>query len=256
MFWRYIKSCWNSIMYCIFPQITVIQETKKSVILYDNRLKRICKFSTPYFNDREIFFYEKLRYADVTLPNVESAYFSTYFPYNFYISDRHKARFSTYRCILLPKIDCDLFDYQKLIQNDEKKKIEIARQMIQCVLNLHKHNLVHLDIKLENFVLYKNKVYLIDFDSMHTYDESIPTAPFTGTSHYLDPKEKAKLKKNRQIIEVSFDIDIYALLYSIVMLFTGYEYRFNNKYEMLRLLVTSDQDFNRIIYQLIDYPPN
>ena len=72
----------------------------------------------------------------------------------------------------------ELFEYvYNLIDRrelDEQKIIKIFLNMTKAVKELHSLGFLHLDIKMENFILIKNsdyKVKLIDFDMSRTYCE-------------------------------------------------------------------------------------
>lgn len=74
-----------------------------------------------------------------------------------------------------------------------EKVIDLAKNMLYCVIELQKYNLMHIDIKLENFIfdMHNNKLYLIDFEGC----QKIPPGnrignigTFLTTKNYVPPE--------------------------------------------------------------------
>ena len=73
----------------------------------------------------------------------------------------------------------DLFEKFAYLSKKKKlnkdKKNNIIKEMANCIEQLHQNNFVHLDIKLENFIVYEKKPYqlkLIDFATCHPLSET------------------------------------------------------------------------------------
>jgi serine/threonine protein kinase len=62
----------------------------------------------------------------------------------------------------------DLFIFLQTICINNIVKEKIIYNMLSCIITLHKYGYMHLDIKLENFIIYSNyKIMLIDFGCCH-----------------------------------------------------------------------------------------
>lgn len=93
----------------------------------------------------------------------------------------------------------------------ELHKNFIASELIKIVKELHKHSIFHLDIKPRNIVLSKDKVLLIDFDTIIRKEEK--SEFLKGTLNYIPPE-------GLEGIYGSFT-DIYCLAWTLVFVFTG-----------------------------------
>lgn len=102
----------------------------------------------------------------------------------------------------------DLFnwfnDITKII-NEETIK-QIFKEMVRLVNIMHKNGFVHLDIKMENFLLLKTKdnsikLSLIDFDMAHIYyNEKVKLDKMVGTCGYCDYYIYKKIYSNKSDI--------------------------------------------------------
>ena len=81
---------------------------------------------------------------------------------------------------------------------DEKKIMEIFGKIVEGVINIHKRNVVHADIKLENVVMTKdNEPRIIDFDvSMHKNSRGAAG----GSSFYMAPEVVYKFRNPGTIV--------------------------------------------------------
>jgi calcium-dependent protein kinase len=73
----------------------------------------------------------------------------------------------------------------------EKQAAKIMRQMLLAVSYLHRHNIIHRDLKLENFVFEKkggNHVKLIDFGLAKHWDGRTSMRQQCGTVMYMAPE--------------------------------------------------------------------
>merc|ERR1719238_1312310 len=74
----------------------------------------------------------------------------------------------------------------------EKDAADAARHMLRAVAYLHKHNVVHCDLKLENFLYESNdenaNLKLIDFGFSQTWLKQRPMSSSQGTVCYTAPE--------------------------------------------------------------------
>ncbi len=82
-----------------------------------------------------------------------------------------------------------LFEYDKTFDYNDVKVL--IKKMLYCLEELERYNLVHLDIKFENFVLTESNgvLTLIDFEGAHAYPntyESLKT--YVGTRSFTAPE--------------------------------------------------------------------
>ena len=115
---------------------------------------------------------------------------------------------------ILERCDGDLFNYIYSINKSVESFIDIIYKMTKSISYLHENNLVHLDIKLENF-LYKinNKevdVKITDFGT--TEFEGVVLNMIRGTETTIAPEflNAIYINKNRQYI-VNKKADIFSL---------------------------------------------
>ena len=107
--------------------------------------------------------------------------------------------------------------------------VSFFRKLVQGVINIHKHGIVHADIKLENIVITdKFEPLIIDFDLSVKISEK---KPIRGTRKYMAPEIIGSFGKSSNLV---YDraIDIYSLgvvFYAMVkeefpISFQGFEY--------------------------------
>ena len=110
--------------------------------------------------------------------------------------------------------------YYKYIMN-YKEKLNLIKQMIEAIHELHLLNIIHNDIKLQNFIVYKDKfnmlkVKCIDLECCYFIDKK---KPMIFSKHVLGTDGYMNLSSSRGLI--SKKTDVYALGVSIVEVMNG-----------------------------------
>lgn len=79
---------------------------------------------------------------------------------------------------------------RNLIAIQKDKIVSMAKQMASAVFLLHERNLVHRDIKLSNFLMDQDHIFLHDFDMAAIIDPNEPSFSihFCGTACYTSPE--------------------------------------------------------------------
>ncbi|MET3105731.1 hypothetical protein AAKU58_000544 [Oxalobacteraceae bacterium GrIS 1.18] len=137
--------------------------------------------------------------------------------------------------------------YDLAISEDHNFDHRQWREVLQNLDVLHGNGIVHRDIKCENMVLYKNKVRLVDLDSMG-YVGSFGDKDCVGTPAYLHPILRYS-SYNKVFSGVPYEkiIDQYAMLNSMISVFyDGYlpkngVFNLNKINEFLRCLPCKDE---------------
>lgn len=117
----------------------------------------------------------------------------------------------------------DLFDLMldEDLEFSERDVLEIGKYLFQALILLHRNNIVHRDIKLENIIVRRDDkvAKLIDFGlACWLREGDFPDEMGSGTSNYLPPE--AYLKNYKATPEVWKKSDIYAagiVLYSLAI---------------------------------------
>lgn len=162
----------------------IIAENNNSVIFkaYDDENKRdVCiKFfcnTLPYLKEKiknEHFIQNYCRLLNENIPEVYD-FFSYTFDGKIYIA------------IVMELID-GMSINGKSRNWDLGKKIKFMKWLINIICDLHKNNIIHGDIKLENIIEDKNgNFYLIDFGYSFELNDSIKKKKF-GTQSYCSPE--------------------------------------------------------------------
>ncbi|KAK8857568.1 hypothetical protein M9Y10_015973 [Tritrichomonas musculus] len=143
----------------------------------------------------------------------------------------------------------------------EPETRQILNDVIQGLIHLHKHKIIHHDLKLENFLIGANgRVKIADFGvSVVLKNSDDKNKSFCGTSSYLSPEVLMKESNGH-----SFEVDIWAIgVCAFIMLtgqppFCGFEKEFiyekikNNEYNFPPSIPLSKEakGFIRRIFQV------
>lgn len=131
----------------------------------------------------------------------------------------------------------DYYNNGDLFENFEKKNLNIddyktlISKLIKPIYYIHKKNIVHLDLKLENYLLDANNEYiLIDFQLSeyhnNIYNTLQPLKHTYGTENYMSPEVKKKLFCKSS--------DIFSLGCILYMIYTESFYKGIIEYDRLK----------------------
>ena len=86
-------------------------------------------------------------------------------------------------CVVMTLYECSLYDYRLKGPPTETKMAKIMWKMLEIIESIHKHFVVHRDIKPQNFMIKSGDIYLIDFGLATFYigedGEHCPNKPST-----------------------------------------------------------------------------
>lgn len=132
--------------------------------------------------------------------------------------------------------------------------VSFIKQMIKSIKYLHDKNIIHYDIKLENFVLFEDgTIKLIDFgfsiDSKNSSNKQ-------GTLKYMAPEIKNYLDNKEVKICATNKIDIYSLGISIYYMINFKFPDLNNKLVFDNKLNNKKLDkLNNLIIKMLELEP-
>lgn len=149
--------------------------------------------------------------------------------------------------------------YYKYIMKYEDK-LHLIKQMVESIHELHSLNIIHNDIKLQNFIVYKDnknilKVKCIDLECCYFIDHNNPkiySKNVLGTDGYMN------LSSSRGLI--SKKTDVYSLGVSMVEVMNGdiwsgdeetYEDSRKNVLYFLKQIHKNDENIGKIIKRCI-----
>jgi serine/threonine protein kinase len=69
-----------------------------------------------------------------------------------------------YVCLIIPKYDCSLVEYLTNYISTNERVIQIENMLFYLYFkSIHKHFIIHRDVKPDNFMIKNETIYLIDF---------------------------------------------------------------------------------------------
>ena len=139
--------------------------------------------------------------------------------------------------------DCgnDLFSIVEKNRITESSLLKMLKGVLQCIINMHKHNIFHGDIKLENIVTKdKSKAFLIDFGLSEILENNGKSSKKYGSTFYVAPESLSKQKHGLKA-------DIYALGVTMFIALTGeLPFEGNTIYEYQISQITSEPNIQQL----------
>lgn len=87
-------------------------------------------------------------------------------------------------CVVMTLYECSLYDYRMKGCPTEAKMAKIMWKILEIIESIHKHFVIHRDIKPQNFMIKSGDIYLIDFGLATFYigedGEHCPNKPSTS----------------------------------------------------------------------------
>jgi serine/threonine protein kinase len=102
-----------------------------------------------------------------------------------------------------------------------RTKINYLHQIALGIEYIHQHNIIHLDIKLDNIVVTNNKIKIIDFGSAEYTDNGIVfTTKIKGTVTHRPPEGFCRTDFSKPMISLDYGFDIWSfgiIMYEILL---------------------------------------
>lgn len=100
--------------------------------------------------------------------------------------------------------------------------IYILKEILYCLIEIHKLNIIHRDIKPHNIIvdLTTKSVKLIDFGLSLLYDNNTPLARFMrcGTIGYIAPEVVNNNEMNRKVYDTKSDIFGFGIIAHMLLM--------------------------------------
>ncbi len=168
--------------------------------------------------------------------------------------------------------ECGESNLHQFLKNQPRiaimEKVTIMEQIIKAVSFLHKHNIVHFDLKPENVVMFNSnygmKWKLIDFDSSFDLNvsRSYPISELRYTKEYVSPEVMRFIKTNNNNnnntssnpsseIEINTLMDIWSVGMIGVFVFGSYslwKWLFpNSEFHTSMIVETKQEEINTLL---------
>jgi len=134
-----------------------------------------------------------------------------------------------------PEASCDLFEliYNRKCSNEDKIKMSI--DIISGIKCLHENNIIHLDIKPENILIFGDNCQVCDFDTSIHLDEDkyfkVISWPISSTLGFVPPE----ISFRPGFAIISRATDVWALGATLYELFTSEQFIPNSGLISLRI---------------------
>ena len=124
-----------------------------------------------------------------------------------------------YTCLVMTYFEKTLCDCKDKLVNEKEKINKIIYRIIEIIENVHEHYVIHRDIKIENFMILENEIFMIDFGLATFYiDENNEHILYkkreyiTGTPKYISINIHNGIEPSRRddLISIGY---IYLCLY-------------------------------------------
>lgn len=124
-----------------------------------------------------------------------------------------------YTCLTMTYFEKSLSEIKDKLVNEGEKINKIMYRMIEIIENVHEQYVIHRDIKIENFMILENEIFIIDFGLATFYlDENNQHIPYknrdyiTGTPKYISINIHNGIEPSRRddLISIGY---IYLYLY-------------------------------------------
>ena len=127
--------------------------------------------------------------------------------------------YADYTCLTMTYFEKSLNEIKDKLVNEREKVNKIMYRMIEIIENVHEQYVIHRDIKIENFMILENEIFIIDFGLATFYiDENNEHIPYkkrdyiTGTPKYISVNIHNGIEPSRRddLISIGY---IYLYLY-------------------------------------------
>jgi serine/threonine protein kinase len=127
--------------------------------------------------------------------------------------------YMNYTCLVMTYFEKTLSECREKLINEKEKINKIMYRIIEIIENVHEHYVIHRDIKIDNFMILENEIFIIDFGMATFYiDEENEHIPYkrreyiTGTPKYISVNIHKGIEPTRRddLISIGY---LYLYLY-------------------------------------------
>jgi serine/threonine protein kinase len=100
--------------------------------------------------------------------------------------------YADYTCLTMTYFERTLSECREKLINEKEKINKIMYRILEIIENVHEQYIIHRDIKIDNFMILENEIFIIDFGMATFYiDEEKEHIPYkqreyiTGTPKYI-----------------------------------------------------------------------
>jgi serine/threonine protein kinase len=124
-----------------------------------------------------------------------------------------------YTCLAMTYFEKTLSEIKDKLVNEKEKINKIMYRLLDIIENVHEHYVIHRDIKIENFMILENEIFIIDFGLATFYiDENNEHIQYkkreyiTGTPKYISINIHNGIEPSRRddLISIGY---VYLYLY-------------------------------------------